>query len=123
MIRKSVWIVIIAVAIIAASMPMSVEAGCKITIKVKNNKNHPITVDWKSSKVKIKGGTFKKLGTNSQSVPPGQTVSHSYNADFGCNKNRQYKIYWSGSGGSDGWVYHPGPNGFTKDVTFTVKIN
>ncbi|MCP5054389.1 MAG: hypothetical protein GY940_44895 [bacterium] len=120
-VSKSMLIVIIAMAILV-STPMSVEAGCKITITVKNDKNYTITVNWKTSKVKIKGGIWKKLGTNSQTIGKGKERSHSYNATFGCNKKRQYKIYWSG-GGSDGWEYYPSSSGFTKNVKFTVTVN
>ena len=100
----------------------SAHAGCKIEIDVKNSTGHTITVNWKSSKVKVKNGIFKKLGTNSQTIGKGATKSHSYNADFGCNKKRQYKVYWSG-GGEDGWEYYPSTSGFTEKQSFTVKAN
>jgi hypothetical protein len=113
-------IAVLAIAI-AFSASMSLEAGCKITITVDNDKNHSITVNWKASKVKIKGGFFKKIGTNSQTIPKDKSKDHAFSADFGCKKNRQYKIYWSG-GGSDGWVYYPSASGFTKNTSFTVKV-
>jgi hypothetical protein len=113
-------IAVMAIAI-AFSTSISLEAGCKITITVDNDKSHPITVNWKESKVKIKGGIFKKIGTNSQTIPKGMSKNHAFSADFGCKKNRQYKIYWSG-GGSDGWVYYPSASGFTKNTSFTVKV-
>lgn len=97
-------------------------AGCKIEIDVKNSTGHQISVDWKSSKVKIKNGVFKKLGTNSQTIANGATKSHSYNADFGCGKQRQYKVYWSG-GGEDGWEYYPSTTGFTTKQSFKVTAN
>lgn len=82
-----------AIAGIVAMSASSAHAGCKIEIDVKNSTGHQIPVDWKASKVKVKGGVFKKLGTNSQTIGKGKTKSHSYNADFGCSKKRQYKIY------------------------------
>lgn len=97
-------------------------AGCKIKVDVKNKTGSTINVDWKDSKVKIKNGTWKKLGTNSQTIGKGATKSHSYNATFGCNKNRQYKIYWSGAG-QDGWEYYPSTSGFTKRQSFTVTAD
>ncbi len=94
-------------------------AGCKIEIDVKNDTGHTISVDWRDSKVKIKNGVWKKLGTNSQTIKKDKTKSHSYNATFGCNKQRQYKIYWSG-GGEDGWEYFPSTSGFTERQSFKV---
>lgn len=120
MIRK----LLITTALLAGGLvavPTAAQAGCKITVKVKNDKNKDIVVDWRDSKVKIKGGIWKKLGTNSQTIPKGKTKSHSYNATFGCGKKRQYKVYWSG-GGSDGWKYYPDSNSFTTKTSFTITV-
>lgn len=96
-------------------------AGCQITVRIKNKRSRPVTVDWKQSKVKTKGGTWKKLGTNKITVHGKRTKTHHYSATFGCNAKRRYRINYGGLGG-DGNVYYPGTNSWTTKQTFTVVI-
>ena len=95
-------------------------AGCKITIEIVNKTSRSIIIDKKDSKVKIKGGTWRKIGKNNTEVRGGEKVSIPFNATFGCKKKRQYRISWSGQG-EGGTKYHPSTTGFTTNQT--VKIN
>ena len=73
-------------------------AGCEITIEVKNDHDDMVTVNWWHSEVKIKNGFWRDLskdltGTKIQdSMEPGAVVSRVYGADFGCDKQRQYRF-------------------------------
>jgi len=73
-------------------------AGCEITIEIKNDHDDMVTVNWWHSEVKIKNGFWKDLskdltGTKIQdSMEPGAIVSRVYGADFGCDKQRQYRF-------------------------------
>ena len=96
-------------------------AGCKMTIEIVNKTNRSIIVDKKKSKVKIKGGTWRKIGKTTTEVRKGEKVSIPYNATFGCKKKRQYRISWSGQG-EGGTKYHPSTTGFTTSQTVTINI-
>ena len=103
-------------------------AGCNITIKVKNEHTEMLTVNWFRSEVKIKNGWWKDVskdlsGTKIQDVmQPGDVVSRIYEADFGCDKQRQYRFevfsdesrYWMET--------YPRGSNFTTETTFTVKV-
>ena len=112
----------------ALSTPGVASAGCNITIKIKNEHSEMVTVNWHHSEVKIKNGFWKKIssdlsGTKIQDVmQPGDLVSRIYEADFGCDKQRQYRFEVF-SGESNYWMEdYPGGNTFTTKTTFTVKV-
>lgn len=97
-------------------------AGCSLTIKVKNTGNATFTVNWSESKVKVKGGLWTKLKDGRESVAPGKTVSTTYQALFNCGANRRYQIRTE-KGGSEKTTYYPSSSGWTTQQTVTVNIS
>ena len=98
-------------------------AGCNITIKVKNEHSEMLTVNWFHSEVKIKNGFWRDLskdltGTKIQdSMEPGAVVSRVYGADFGCDKQRQYRFEVF-TAESRYWI-----ETFPRDTDFTTKTH
>jgi hypothetical protein len=98
-------------------------AGCEITIEVKNDHDDMVTVNWWHSEVKIKNGFWKDLskdltGTKIQdSMEPGAVVSRVYGADFGCDKQRQYRFEVF-TAESRYWI-----ETFPRDTDFTTKTH
>jgi hypothetical protein len=98
-------------------------AGCEITIEIKNDHDDMVTVNWWHSEVKIKNGFWKDLskdltGTKIQdSMEPGAVVSRVYGADFGCDKQRQYRFEVF-TAESRYWI-----ETFPRDTDFTTKTH
>ena len=107
---------------------ITAHAGCEITIEIKNDHDDMVTVNWWHSEVKIKNGFWRDLskdltGTKIQdSMEPGAVVSRVYGADFGCDKQRQYRFevfteesrYWIET--------FPRDTDFTTKTHFTVHL-
>jgi hypothetical protein len=107
---------------------VTARAGCEITIEIKNDQDDMVTVNWWHSEVKIKNGFWRDLskdltGTKIQdSMEPGAVVSRVYGADFGCDKQRQYRFevfteesrYWIET--------FPRDTDFTTKTRFTVHL-
>ena len=103
-------------------------AGCEITIEIKNDHDDMVTVNWWHSEVKIKNGFWKDLskdltGTKIQdSMEPGALVSRVYGADFGCDKQRQYRFEVF-TAESRYWIEtFPRDTDFTTKTQFTVHL-
>ena len=96
-------------------------AGCQITITVENTGNSAFTVNWDESKVKVRGGTWKKIASNSSElVPAGGSRSETFTALFNCGAKRRYQIHMA-QGGNTEVEYHPSPSRWTTDQTPTVR--
>jgi hypothetical protein len=70
-------------------------AGCGITLELHNRGSSAVTVDLANSEVKVNGvvfSTWKRIGTGTRYVGPGDTVSTNFDADLGCNWAREYRI-------------------------------
>jgi hypothetical protein len=70
-------------------------AGCGITLELHNRGSSTVSVDLANSDVKIDGMVFsawKRIGTGTVSVGPGATERANFNADFGCDWARMYRI-------------------------------
>ena len=67
-----------------------VEQGCKITVKARNQGSRTAAIS-RDSQVRIRGGTWKKLG-KSIWINAGQSRSWTYDLDFGCKVGRQYRF-------------------------------
>jgi hypothetical protein len=103
-------------------------AGCEITIEIRNDHSDMVTVNWWHSEVKIKNGFWKDLskdltGTKIQdSMEPGAVVSRVYRADFGCDKQRQYRFEVFAAE-SRYWIEtFPRDTDFTTKTHFTVRV-
>jgi hypothetical protein len=128
MLHKTMAVMAVVFVGFTLSIPAVANAGCDITIKIKNNHNDLVTVNWHKSEVKIKNGFWKKISSDltgnkiQDSIKAGDTVSRVYGADFGCGKQRQYRFevfsdtshYWMES--------YPGGDTWTTKTTFTVKV-
>ena len=95
----------------------------RLTVKVVNQDNEPINIDWHDSKVKVRGGTYKKLSnnTNTDIILPGEHASIVYDATFGANVKRRYQISVNNGDSTKVKVY-PSHNGWTEDPTPTIKV-
>lgn len=70
-------------------------AGCGITLELHNRGADTVSVDLGNSDVKVRGlvvGSWKRIGTGTRDVDPGDTVSVNFNADLGCNWARDYRM-------------------------------
>ena len=113
----------IAATALSVALPQTAYAGCNVTVKVKNTGSHGFTVVWDKSKVKSKGGLWKKLARNSSEyVPAGAHRSINYTATFNCNAKRRYQVRTT-RGGSTKTTYFPGPSGWTQNQSVTVNVN
>ena len=106
----------------AALTDSPVEAGCDINVEVHNTGSQTITVDWGDSKVKVKGGTWKKIGSSAVSIAAGDTKTEDFKATFNCGAKRRYKIK-STEGSSSKTTYHPGTSSWTTAQTVHVHVN
>lgn len=96
-------------------------AGCAINLKFKNTENVRVLVGAYSSKVKTKNGAWKQVINHNGPlrIEPGKSKSIPFQATFGCNKNRRYKINFVKEGTS--WFqYYPSASSFTKKTTVTI---
>lgn len=90
-------------------------AGCNINIKIYNNETAPIYVDWYFSKVKSKGGSWKRISSSGKTIAPGESLSKVYFATFGCSAKRRYKLYFRTVPMTNSWVeYFPSPSAWTS---------
>lgn len=93
-------------------------AGCGITWTAKNNGDVGITLLRSFSKVKVKGGWYKKFMYDaSHSLNPGDTVTEGEILDLGCNKKRRFKIeVWCAGASTDTKTVH-----FPSSTTYYSK--
>ena len=97
-------------------------AGCRINIKARNDSSSPVNLSRHDSKVKVKGGTWKKVfGVNDDlRVEPHSNFDYVYKASFGCNVKRRWLftlIDGEGCTFEYAW-YKPSADGwFAKGVT------
>lgn len=122
---KRLWILAMGVSIFTTmflGLTPAANAGCSLTIRVKNTGNATFTVNWSDSKLKVKGGLWAKIRDGRESVAPGKIVSTTYQALFNCGTNRRYQIVTE-KGGSVKTTYYPSSSGWTTSQTVTVNIS
>ncbi len=128
--------------------PMRAEAGCAINIKWKNSSYAPKSPDGKkaghvyfdrASKVRIKGGTWRKIWKVMRddfdhlitSTAKGESKSRVYKAAFSCKKQRQFKFVLvcvngkaaQGVGPVDKVsFYKPSSSGWSRKGTTTIDL-
>ncbi len=67
-------------------------AGCRINIQGRNDGPHPVNLSYHDSKVKVKGGTWKKIFRSDDDlrVEAGTQFHYVYDAALGCNLKRRW---------------------------------
>lgn len=125
------WFWPLATAVALQISPAVSQAGCYVSVGVKNQNPHPVSVIVRSS-VKTKGGSWRSLqhggwGPNGDpfyhEVAAGATYKDTYQAVLGCDKNRRYRIRYKCAGDSHITQYYPSANGWTKEQTFVLRLN
>jgi hypothetical protein len=91
-------------------------AGCGITLELHNPGTVGSTVDWEDSDVRVMSGFWKRLGSGTTYVAPGDTVYWNFTADLGCGHFRNYRLDVN-QGGSSWFVYEPSLNTYTNDLS------
>lgn len=95
---------------LSASVPA---ARCDITIKGSNSGSRSITFTHSMSRVRIKNGWWKKLGSWYGEVRPGGSLNSVARVSLGCNLRRRYRLYFTTSKFSDVVCYYPSTKGYT----------
>lgn len=104
-------------------------AGCDINVSVRNADSAEFDIRPSIQKVKIKGGTWRRLDKgywgsgNRFEVDAGETYTDVYQAGFGCNKKRRYRFWIDCPDGSHRSVYYPSANGWTERQSFTASLS
>jgi hypothetical protein len=98
-------------------------AGCNVNVTFVNKDNKKATIHLADSKVKVKNGVYKKLGTTNLSVNANDDKQRSFQLDLGCSFQRRYKFYVTESGEGSKTIYKPNSTGFTTNTNLTVNIN
>ena len=109
------------------------QAGCNITLGVKNTGKGEIFIFRKESKVKVKGGTWKQLSklswypgspSNKPGYQPGESGSDDFKAQFKCGAKRRYMIKYRCAalpGHLRKSVYYPSDTGYTTSTSNNSK--
>lgn len=120
--RKTLYALVVT-ALLALLWVPTAAAGCKITVGVKNTGSSSFIVDWGQSKLKVKGGLWKKIAKNSkETVKPGKTATETFTALFNCGASRRYQFHTI-KGGSTKTTYNPSASGWTKSNTPTSNVS
>jgi hypothetical protein len=106
----------------AAGRPSTDEpTGCDVTFRGTNSGSSSITFEHGLSRVKVRRLTWKKLGSWSQRIVAGGSLSSTVRLDFGCGAQRQYKLYFERSGGGgDVSCYYPSSGSFTESQAINL---
>jgi hypothetical protein len=97
-------------------------AGCGITLELHNPGTVGSTVDWSDSDVRVMSGFWKRLGSGSTYVGPGDSGFWNFTADLGCGHFRSYRLDVN-QGGSSWFVYEPSPNSYTNSVSPHIDVD
>lgn len=109
-------------------------AGCAINLGVENTGSSSLWVQGELSKVKSRGGTWRRLGASNWAptgassfhLQSGGTAIDVYNATFGCGKKRRYRIVYecgSGANRSARTTHYPGASSWTKNQSPTIGLS
>ncbi len=102
---------------LTASVPA---AACDITIKGSNSGSRPITFTHSMSRVRIKKGWWKKLGSWHGEARPGGSLNSLARVSLGCNLQRRYRLYFTSSKWSDVSCYYPSSKTYTTRLTINL---
>jgi len=110
--------------ILAPLWEAGAHAGCQVTFQGRNGSaDHPYQIVWPESQVRIRIGTWKRLGTTGTTdLNPGQTFSRALALDFGCNIDRRYRFSIIASPGSLAKYvkYYPSASSFTRNTVIDL---
>ena len=115
-------LLIICLALLVSTIPVSSSAGneCNIKLKVKNNENQPIKIFWDTARVKVKGKPWKGFAKGIKALPPRQTDVKNLKIANGCKIKRRYKITMMS--GLNRWTeFYPNPRGWTTNKTVIIR--
>lgn len=127
-------------ALLLVSSPSRAVAGCEVTLKgsyttpvegsakilVYLNGTEPSnTAGLKTSQVRVKLGTWYKIKGctwSTRTYYPGDSFTVACTLDFGCGKDRRYRLYVRALDSADvvindGFKYFPSEDGFTEKTT------
>ena len=102
-------------------------AGCRINISGRNDGPHPVHLSFHNSKVKVKGGTWKKIFRvdDDLRVEAGTRFNYVYQASMGCNVKRRWLFTLINGEGCDfeyAW-YKPSSTGWFAKGTTNISIH
>ena len=129
----SVWFLFVGfltVSLLWTCWPGMANAGCKINLGVKNAGGSILDVAGVNSKVKSKGGVWKRLSKGNWGggvLKPGDTHYDLYEATFRCGAKRRYQMYYrchTGPLKGKAFVdYYPAASGsWTTKQSLTISL-
>ena len=77
-----------------------------------------MTIDWHESDVRLVSNPWKRLGTGTSYVGPGDTRRIAYTADWRCSWARDYRLYVE-SGPNSWWAEY----GSTTDTEPHIHVD
>jgi len=105
--------------------------GCTVSVRATNRGNRDIEIRLTRSKVKVRGGRWKRIDRAAGVVGGActddeitvendrETYSESCNLDMGCNSRRRYKFEIK-RGGNTHIEYFPSQQGWTRSTTINL---
>lgn len=102
---------------LTASVPA---ARCDITFKGRNSGSRSIAFHHSMSRVRIKNGWWKKLGSWSGEARAGGSLNSMARVSMGCNLQRRYRLYFTKSKWSDVVCYYPSSKTYTKRLVINL---
>jgi len=109
----------------ATAPPAGATAGCGVTVRVHNQTNSAITVQWDQSGSRAKfvvAGPWKKLGSGSTTIQASDTGSKAFTLDFSCSTKHQYRVHYT-QGSSSAFAYYPKNRSlWTTNASPTVEV-
>jgi len=90
--RVPILSVIVGYALVGFLHVNEASSGCRINIQGRNDGPHPVNLSYHDSKVKVKGGTWKRIfrPDDDLRVEAGTHFHFVYNAALGCNLKRRW---------------------------------
>ncbi len=101
-------------------------ANCSIIIVAVNNGPHPVTLSYHDSKVKIRGGIWKKVFKKNDNlrVLPGAEFTYYYQANLSCSHKRRWSftlLKGEGCAFEYAW-YKPSSTGWFAPGTDLIRL-
>ncbi len=102
-------------------------AGCRINIKGRNDSSAPVYLSYHNSKVKVKGGTWKKIFDTDDNlrIEANSTFEYLYKASMGCNVKRRWLFTLTNGGVCEfeyAW-YKPSSTGWFAKGTTDISVH
>ena len=97
-------------------------AACNINVELHNTDTVDSTVDWSDSKVKIEGGWWNVLGSNTNTIHAGDINYYVVHTTFNCGADRRWQFEFH-QGNAVHVEYEPSSTGWTDDQTIHIDTN